>query len=245
MDPQNPLNNPEPDANASVLPDPSAMPSGAPKKKSANTLIFIIIGVVGGILAILLIVLILTSNKNAAAKKQALDAQYASGLATGKTEQKAASDKQALIDQSKSVVVYSAPSELGSFQVPIPKLWSFSITPKPADGTFNGLADPQYVDITSELHKFSIDLKKSDYENEVKSLDDEAKKSGGKIVASDATVSGIKGRRYKGVFDDKTGGKAEIVIIPYREKIMLFRTDDPDTYSATFNSLLDGTKLVP
>ena len=193
MDPQNPLNNPEPDANASVLPDPSAMPSGAPKKKSANTLIFIIIGVVGGILAILLIVLILTSNKNAAAKKQALDAQYASGLATGKTEQKAASDKQALIDQSKSVVVYSAPSELGSFQVPIPKLWSFSITPKPDDGT----------------------------------------------------VSGIKGRRYKGVFDDKTGGKAEIVIIPYREKIMLFRTDDPDTYSATFNSLLDGTKLVP
>ena len=158
MDPQNPLNNPEPDANASVLPDPSAMPSGAPKKKSANTLIFIIIGVVGGILAILLIVLILTSNKNAAAKKQALDAQYASGLATGKTEQKAASDKQALIDQSKSVVVYSAPSELGSFQVPIPKLWSFSITPKPDDGTFNGLADPQYVDITSELHTLRLSL---------------------------------------------------------------------------------------
>lgn len=68
---------------------------------------------------------------------------------------------------------------------------------------------------------------------------------GGAIVASDATVSGIAGRRYKGTIDAKTNAKAETVVIPLREKVIIFKTDDPDKYSTAFNNILNNTKLNP
>ncbi len=65
------------------------------------------------------------------------------------------------------------------------------------------------------------------------------------IKATDFTVSGIKGRKYVGTFDSKIKLKAEVIVIPLREKIMIFGTSDSAKYGAILEGILAGTKLVP
>jgi hypothetical protein len=240
MEPDNPLNNAS--APSGGLPDPSGMKLKKPKKN--KTIIYIVGGFVG-LIVLLLVVLIVVNIRNTNIKQTALKAQYDKGYDTGKKEQKTASDAEIIDRDSKNVRVYKAPNELGSFQVPIPKTWSWVITPNLDSGLFVGLSDPDYVDTTSKLHKLKVELASDSYADKVKSFDEVAKRSGGKLVATDTTVSGIKGRRYKGVVDTQTKQEGEIVMVPYREKVLIFRTDDPANYSQAFNNILAGTKLAP
>ncbi len=243
MDIQNPLNNPSPSPAQAPLPEPSGLKFGNPKKKSHKT--GIIIGIVAAVLVAGLFAIIIIAINKSGATAISLKAQYDSGYAKGLLEQKTASDKEFIETLGMDTRVYKAISEFGSFELPLPKTWSFSTTPKPADGTFSGVADPGSVDTTIKAHSFYVDLKRSDYDKIILDYDTQAKKSGGKIVASDVIVSGIKGRRYKGIFDTKTNAKAEIVVIPLREKIIVFGTDNPDKYTGTFNGILAATILHP
>lgn len=252
---ENPLNSPTtaqpstpPQAGgAETLPDPSDMNLGGPgkkKKNNNNTMIMVVVGAVVLIL-IIIVAMVAVSISGTSKKKEEEKSQYQSGYDAGKKDQKEASEKEYIESTGKDFRIYKAPSEFGSFEIPIPKSWSLSLTPKPADGTIVGLSDPDYVDVTLKTHVFSFDQRKGDYDKVVADLNEQAKKSGGQIVASDATVSGITGRRYIGTFDSKTKAKAEIVIVPLREKYITFKTDDPDKYSSTFNNILNNTKLNP
>lgn len=251
MEPENPLTNPTPTAepnlgNDAQLPDPSGMGLNSPggNKKKKNPMMFVIIGAVALILIIIVVVVVVASSGSSKKKTEEKN-QYQSGYDAGTKDQKAASEKAYIETSGKDFRIYKAPSDFGSFEIPIPKTWSLAITPKASEGTIVGWSDPDQVDLTVKTHVFIFDQKKADYDKVVADLNETAKKSGGAIVASDATVSGISGRRYKGTVDTKTKAKAEFVVIPLREKTITFRTDDPDKYSSTFNNILNSTKLNP
>lgn len=228
------------------LPDPSGMnlgssPSG---KKKKNPMMFILIGAVVLFLIIIVGVIIVTSN-NASKQEAEEKSQYQAGYDAGKKDQKDTSDQEFIDATSKDYKVFKGSSEFGNFEIPIPKTWSLGFTPKASEGTITGVADPDFLDLTIKTHVFSFDQKKADYDKVIADFDETAKKSGGAIAASDVTVSGIAGRRYKGTIDAKTNAKAETVVIPLREKVIVFRTDDPDKYSTAFNNILNSTKLNP
>lgn len=251
MEPENPLTKPTPAAEAPLggdaqLPDPSGMGlnSSGGKKKKKNPMIFVLIGAAVLVLVIIIAVVVVASSGSSNEKTEQQN-QYQSGYDAGTKDQKAASEKAYIEATGKDFRIYKAPADFGSFEIPIPKTWSLALTPKASEGTIVGWADPDYVDVTVKTHVFSFDQKKADYDKIIADLNETAKKSGGAIVASDATVSGISGRRYKGTVDSKTKAKAEFVVIPLREKVITFRTDDPDKYSATFNNILASTKLNP
>jgi hypothetical protein len=239
MEADNPLNNPPGD---SGLPDPSSMGlSPAPKsKKPGNKGVLIgVIAAVVVVVAILLLVVVFSSSN----QKKTTQNQYDAGYKKGAEEQKAKSDAEFISQQSKDTRTYVSDVEFGSFSLPLPKSWSFAITPQPNDGTFSGIADPDYIDTEKETHVFSFDLKRGDYDRLVTDYNNKASKSNGAIKASDITVSGIPGRRYVGVFDTKNKVKSDIVILKYREKVITIKTDDPDKYGAAFNSVLQNLKL--
>jgi hypothetical protein len=234
MEADNPLNSSAPAGGG--LPDPSSMNLKKPKRGKG-----LILGIIGAVVFVILIIVVLAavSINNSKVKQADLKKQYDTGFEAGKKE-----ESQANIDaQSKDVRVYKAPSELGSFQVPIPKSWSWAVEAKPKDGTFKGTSDPDYIDLLSELHKFNMELVRGNYQETIKDYEEEVKD--GKYKGSDVTVSGIKGRRYTGTVDAKTNQKIEAVVVPLREKTLVFRTDDPDNYSKAFNNILAGVKLNP
>lgn len=241
MEPDNPLNNTAPPAGG--LPDPSSMNMRPPTKKK-NNLVFIV-GAAIGVVVLIIIVLIVVSTSNTNTSNEKLKAQYDAGYKKGQDEQKAASEKQYLAQQAGDVRVFKADSAYGNFEVPIPKSWSWVIEADPAAGTFLGKSDPNFVDIKSEYHNFILNLTADDYQQKIKDLDAKAKEAGSKGVATDFTVSGIKGRKYVVFTDKETGKKAEIVVIPLREKIIVFTCDDPDKYAASFETILSGAKLNP
>jgi hypothetical protein len=239
MEAQNPLNNPESLAPGTGLPDPKAMNIQKPGKKKKG--LILAIGLAAGVVLLLLVALIVVSANSSKVKQADLDAQYQKGLAQGKADQTVVSNNELLAQ----AYIYKSPAEFGSFELPIPKLWSWSITPKPADGTITGISDPNYIDQSSDLHGFTLELKRADYDKIVKDYDDKSKKIGSDIKATDFTVSGIKGRKYVGTFDSKIKLKAEVIVIPLREKIMIFGTSDSAKYGAILEGILAGTKLVP
>jgi hypothetical protein len=241
MEPDNPLNNTAPAGGG--LPDPSSMNMRPPAKKKNN--LPLIAGAVLGVFVLLIVVLVVISSSNSNTSNQKLQAQYNAGYQKGQDEQKAASEKQFLAQQAGDVRVYKSDSAFGSFEVPIPKSWSWAIEPDSTTGTFLGKSDPSFVDLKSEFHNFMLNLTAEDYQQKIAEYEQDVKESGGKFVGSDFTVSGIKGKKYIGVVDKETGKKAEIVVIPLREKIIVFRCDDPDKYGASFETILSGTKLNP
>ncbi len=234
MEADNPLNSSAPAGGG--LPDPSSMNLKKPKRSKG-----LIFGIIGAVVFVILIIVVLAavSINNSKVKQADLKKQYDTGFEAGKKE-----ESQANIEaQSKDVRVYKAPSELGNFQVPIPKSWSWAVEAKSSDGTFKGISDPDYIDLLSDFHKFNMTLLKSNYEKVVEDYEKDAKS--GKYKASDITVSGIKGRKFTGTVDPKTNQKVEVVVVPLREKTVVFQTDDPDSYSKAFNNILAGVKLNP
>lgn len=230
------------------LPDPSGMglgvADGGPSKKG-NPKAMIIMVVVGVFLVLIIVAVIIVASNNSSKKQAQTLGQYQAGYDAGVKEQKQASEKEYIEKTSKDFRIYRAASEFGSFEIPIPNPWSLSITPKEKDGTFTGWASPEYVDSTVKQQVFIFEQKKGNYDKIIADFNKQAEKSAGKIKVSDATVSGITGKRFKGLFDEKTKAKAEVIIVPLREKYFLFRTDDPDKYSEAFNNILNNTKLNP
>lgn len=254
MEPQTPLTNPEPTSapnpsGGSVgagLPDPAGMNLGGPSKKNNKNKLFIIIWAVVALLLVLVIVFAIVAASNSANQKKAeSENQYQAGYEAGTKDQKDASEKEYIEKTGKDFRIYKAAADFGSFELPVPKTWSLLVNPKPADGAINGVADPDYIDQTAKYHVFSFDQKRADYDKVIKDMEDQVKDSRGAIVSSDVVVSGISGKRFKGVYDAKNNVKAEIVVIPLREKTITFRTDYPDKYSEVFNNILNNVKLNP
>ncbi len=236
MEADSPLNNTHPAGGG--LPDPSSMNFNNKKKKNNKSLIFILAGAVGMIVLIIVVLMVVSIN-NSKVQQAELQKQYDAGLEAGKKEQSLA-DIEA---QSKDVRVYKASPELGSFQVPIPRAWSWGVEARPDDGTFSGKADQDYINLLSEYHTFNMQLTRDQYSEKIKELDERSKD--GKFSATDITVSGIKGRAYIGVIDENNKKNAELVVVPLREKTLVFSTDDYDTYGKAFNNVLAGVKLNP
>lgn len=242
MEADNPLNNPTSGPTAgpeAPLPDPSSLGlKPAPKKKGPN--MGIIIGVVAAVLVVIIVlVVVLVSSSKSSTNSKTSQQQYDLGYQKGQSD----TQSEYLAKEAGDTRIYKAASEFGNFELPIPKNWSLQVKPTPADGTFIAIADPSYVNTESATHVFSFDLKRGDYDKIVADYNNQAKKAGSDIKGSDVTVSGIKGRRYVGTFDTKNKIQSDIVVLPYREKVLVIKTDDPAKYGASFNTLLNGIKL--
>lgn len=231
------------------LPDPSSMGLGGAgnnDKKQKNLKMAIVAVVAIVVLIIIIIVIVASVNSSATNKKKAETLnQYQVGYDEGVKEQKAISEKEFIEKTGKDFRIYQAPSEFGSFEIPIPKIWSLSLTPRPTEGTIIGLSDPDFVDTTVKTHTFIFEQKKGDYDRVIEDLAERAKKLGDKSKLSDVTVSGVAGKRYRGVFETKTNTEVELVVVPLREKYITFRTDNPGQYSGVFNNILNSVKLNP
>jgi len=243
MDADNPLNNPSPEGS---LPDPSAMglkPS-KPKKKGPNT--NIIIGAIAAAVVVIVLIIIVVAVSRGSSNSKNSQAQFDAGYQKGAAEQKAKSDAETIAAQAKDTHVYKAPAELGSFELPIPKSWSFAYSAKTNEGTFTAISDPDFVNQESTKHVFNVLLEANNYNETIKDYEDMTKELGSSVKGNDITVSGVKGRQYTGTFDrDNQSVKSNVVILPYREKVLIFRTDDPDKYGAAFNTLLNNIKIYP
>lgn len=229
-----------PDPLAPVPPVPTSSSKLAKQSKRYKTLMFVAIGV-GVVLLILTIYFAIRASSSAAT----LSAQYQNGVKDGATAQRKDDIKEFTNQQNEDLRVYTAPEEFGSFEVGLPKSWSWAITPSSQNGTFLGISDPSYVDTTAAGHAFKLELVKESYDKRKKNLDDQVKTAKGGAQSSEVTVSGIKGTKYVGPTDSKTKLKPEVVIVPLREKTMVFSTSDSATYGEAFDTILKNIKLNP
>ena len=234
MDANNPLNNPSSEA---PLPDPSGMNIKPSNGKKPAIMIGIIAAIVVALIAAVVLLFASASSKSKVSTQSSYD--------KGKADQKAASEAEFLATQASDTRLYKSAPEFGSFEIPLPKNWSFAVTPNLSGGIFKGIADPDFVDLEKDNHVFSFELKTGDYDKIVTDYNNQSKKVGSDIKASDVNISGIKGRKYIGTFDTKNKNKSDIVVLPYREKVIVISTDDAAKYEASFNTVLNGIKLVP
>ncbi len=195
-------------------------------------------------LVVVIIIFIVSSNNNkAATSKLDLKTEYDLGYKEATSALKAQYDKDLIIIQGKDPILYTSPPQLGSFEVSIPRTWSWLINPNIDSGTFTGKADPFYILEVATTHAFTLDLAVINYQAKITEMDLQAKNSQGKITGSDVTVSGIAGRRYKGLLVGNNN--SEVIIIPLREKVITFGTDDADKYSDMLNIIATSAKLTP
>ncbi len=226
--------------NPDVLSQPS--PTGKSAKKAQQTKIILVVVVV---VAIILLILVIYFAARASSNQQKLDAQYQSGAKVGAEQQRQADLKEFNSQQTKDVRVYKSAEEFGSFELSLPKSWSWVITPNESSGLFVGSASPNYVDTTQKTQPFTLNISKDSYDKLKAGLDSEAKSSKGAIQSSEVTVSGIKSMKYTGPKDNKTGLTPIKVIVPVREKTFIFTTNDASTYGETFTEIINNVKLNP
>lgn len=229
-----------PDPLAPIPPTPTSSSKQAKKAKQMKIIMFVAIGA-AAIFFILTIYFAMRASTTAAE----LAAQYQNGAKDGAEQQRKDDIKEFTSQQNEDLRVYTSPEAFGSFEVGLPKSWSFSINPSASAGTFVGLADPGYVDTTLSAHAYKQELVKESYDKRKKSLDDQVKGSKGGMQSSEVTVSGIKGTKYVGPTDPKTKLKPTVVIVPVREKTMIFTTSDTATYGEAFDTILKNVKLNP
>lgn len=229
-----------PDPLAPVPPVPTSSSKQAKKAKQTKIIMFVAIGV-----AAVFIILTIFFAARATTTANNLAAQYQNGAKDGAEQQRKDDIKEFTSQQNEDLRVYTAPEAFGSFEVGLPKSWSFAISPSASAGTFLGLADPGYVDTTVTTHAYKQELVKDSYDKRKKSLDDQVKGAKGGMQSSEVTVSGIKGMRYVGPTDQKTKLRPTVVIVPVREKTMIFSTSDTATYGEAFDTILKNVKLNP
>ncbi len=171
-----------------------------------------------------------------------LDNSYNKGFAAGKDDQ-SNSDQAKIKDITENPYrSYTGPDAYGNFVLYFPRNWSFVVTTLQPD--FTSLASPDYVNSSSDKQAFRFTIRTGKYGDAKSKYDALVRNSKKQLVSKEITVSGINGTSYTGVLDTKiTNGT--VVILPLRDKVVTFQTDDNSAYSQYFTEMLNKVKINP
>jgi len=185
---------------------------------------------------------VLFGVKLAGANKQK-STEITAALATQQQDLKASFQTE----QEKTTATYAADEVFGAFEFSYPKVWSTNVKQEVGSAeelTF--LADPNIIVLNKEVAGPYPALRVIVYQDKYASKlkDTESSNIGVKnpMKETDATVSGIKGKKFTGT-EEKSGKAFSYVILPLRDKTLYIGTDDSTLYSKNYDTILGTFKI--
>ena len=151
--------------------------------------------------------------------------------------------------QENPWVSYTAPNMLGAFSYQYPRGWSkhqiFDIN---AQIPYTSYFNPDMVEYDSSLRNIHAPLEvyvsKNLYSKELDGLEKKAVKSKEKYEISDIKISEFNGRKfyYK---DQDLQRFVNVIIIPYRDRTLIIKTDNARDYQNYFDQFAESFILTP
>ena len=185
---------------------------------------------------------IIAGSATTNADKKALTAATAA-----RADQKKADELAARLVQESPYRTYAAPTQYGSFKLAYPKSWSSyaSYSQGGARTPLELMLNPDLVSATDgknqplACHLQLIQSSLDDYLTPYKGATG--------INTEDITVSGIKGKNLSGDLGAVSPDNADVVrlvVIPIRDKVMVFTNEDAN-YASEFTNILEQANIVP
>ncbi len=224
--------------------DPNQQPTGlygqAQTTKSKNTVMYILIGFLAvGTLVFGIMAIVFSGTAHTATTT--LNQQKAAAALAARADQQKADAQAADIAAESPFRAYNAPQQYGEFQIMFPKSWNGYVDQEPTSSTQVTLyLHPDFVLKDANFFQFQgcivllIQRQLNDYLRQFTSLKG--------MVQTDTTVDGIKSVKLVGPFPDRR--TKVMIVVPVRDKVMVFTNEDP-VYTNEFNQILAQATLHP
>ncbi len=163
---------------------------------------------------------------------------------------KAAADAQKKFDDAAYIKAgespfraYTAPETDGSFVINFPKTWSSSVDEEAYGNQVVLVMNPDFVRKTGGTENVvaaRVTLLATPQTQYLKQYDAAVKK--GTLKRANTIVSGQPAYDFTGTFNDKK--TVRLVVVPIRDKVLLFATEDPK-FATQYNEILAQAKVNP
>ncbi|MBW3538257.1 hypothetical protein KY386_02065 [Candidatus Parcubacteria bacterium] len=173
-----------------------------------------------------------------------LQAATAESYEKGRQEQKEADRLQAEAEAKSPYRTYTAPGVYGGFEIKFPKNWNAYVVEGGSGATQLSLTlHPDFVRQLpgrDNAYATQVKLLREVYNNVLRRYDEPIRKR--LVTKRTATVSGITATWLEGKVDGRHDGVA--VIVPVRDKVMIFSTDDR-RFLDSFQQVLAQAVITP
>jgi len=177
----------------------------------------------------------------------------------GANTQKASEITAALTAQSKELKAafqtekettttkYVSDEVFGSFEFSYPKVWSTNVKQEVgAAQELLFLADPNMIvinkDVAGPYPALRVVVYQSKYASKLRDTENSNKNVTNPMTETEATVSGIAGKKFVGK-EAKSGKQFAYIILPLRDKTLFIGTDDLENYSKNYDTILETFKI--
>ena len=247
-----PDNSPQYQPPATGFQSPAAPPGMQPTSGSSkgttsaeqakrSKLLFTIAASIAGVLFVACLVLIYFATIN----QGKLNAEFKKGQTDGKVAQRTADNEEYSNKLNSEFTTYKAREEDGSFEVSYPKYWSISTNSSGQDQLL-AYAHPDKVDMTTGVYALRFTLRKARVEESRKVWDQLLKNKKQQLQMEAVTIPGnIQGYKYTGFLEQKAPNKGTAIIVPVRDKTLIFQTDKNEGYLDMFNKIISQVKIYP
>ncbi|MCC7288777.1 hypothetical protein IT414_00030 [bacterium] len=213
--------------------------------KNANSKMTLILLIVAVIALIGASAFAAYQSSQLAKAKQANALQYDSGYTAGSEAQKKKDEDAATAASLSDTKTYTAPKELGEFNLAVPKNFSVSTTPGTSKDKIVVLANPDQVDTKADYLALRVIYRQETFAKVREDYDSLAKSKRNNFkTGEDIQVDGRKAVRYTGQIDrrEKLG---TIVIVEVRDSTIIFQTDNNDnaTLLAAYNAAVQSARI--
>lgn len=196
----------------------------------------------GVLFVIALVFVVLFGVKLSGANKQKAD-ELSAALATQAKELKAAFQ----IEKETTTTKYVADETFGAFEFSYPKVWSTNVVQAIASSEeLLFLADPNMIvlnkDVPGPFPALRVVVYPTKYTTKLKDVESSNTNVKSPMTETDATVSGIKGKKFVGT-DAKSGKQFAYIILPLRDKTLYIGTDDLAAYAKNYDTILTSFKI--
>jgi len=169
---------------------------------------------------------------------------FRAGQEAGAEAQKIADAIAAKVAEQNPYRSYVAPAAFGEFTIKFPKSWSSSVAENlNSTNQVDLIATPDFIKIlpnNTVNYALRTGLVNGTYATTRLSYDQRVKSK--KLKTSAVKVSGIDGTRYEGEY--KEGKKGIAVLIPVRDKTIVFTTENTK-YQPEFEAMLTQSTIKP
>jgi hypothetical protein len=206
--------------------------------------------IVSAIVILIMLGVILWFGSRAFVNDKSLNAKYEAGVSDGRSIQKSEDRKQVQEATENPYRTYKAPNQYGGFEVSFPKNWSLAINSSTQDPII-GMAHPDLVDIKNDDFALRFTYENAKFADTQKKYDKQTKEAKRSLISEPTKVSGIDGIRYTGDLESSSSDPNKkkkvgtVVIVPVRDKTLIFQTDSNENYLNYFNEILSKVKIYP
>lgn len=215
------------------------------KKSPIGKIVIVILAV---LLAITLILLLLFFQK-ASTKQDEIDGIVATAVAEKEKEVQTSCEVQKKEIQENPWEEFEARNVFGAFKFEIPRSWAryerFDLDANVPLALYFNPSLVRYDSLTNSNHAaLYVEITKTMYSKEIDNLRNKMK---GVVAAEgeelDASISGFDGKVF--YYKDKDlGKKIAVVVLPYRDRTLLIRTDDYNNFQEYFKKFSESFVLT-